>query len=223
MSNERIRAHPIATRRRAKLPIANEPMATAPNANAPAARAPIANAPTALLFTLTRSTGPALSPESFNIDYFLIFFIYRFAEDGHVRRAAALLHGLWPGEQFEQMAVRVAEVDATATIPVIKLSVFRIPWMAAVRQPGLSHSVENSVKLAITHLKCIVMGLKRIIFVKIECQSVVHVHGNEMSGRTSILKTEDIGKKARRLFFVMRRHNCMIKFYGHESLPMGIT
>lgn len=172
----------MATRRRARLPIANAPMATAPNANAPAARAPIANAPTALPFMRTGSTGPALIPESFNIVTFLIFFIYRFAEDGHARRASTFLQGLWPGEQFEQMTVRIAEVDATAAVPVIQFSIFRIPWMAAVRQPSLSHSVEDSVKFVITHPECIVMGLKRIIFIEIERQSVVHVHGSEMSG-----------------------------------------
>src|SRR6185312_2161066 len=126
---------------------------------------------------------------------------------------------LWPGEQFKQMAARVSEVNTSAAVPIIQLSVFRIPRMAAVGQSGYLHSLKNGFEHVITHLKGIVMRVERIILIEIERESVIYSYRSKVSGRTFILKPEDVGKKTRRLFLVVRGHNRMVEFDGHEWSP----
>lgn len=128
---------------------------------------------------------------------------------------------LRPRQQFEQMPARIAEVNTTPPVPIIQLPVFRILRMAAVRQASLLHPLNNGVEFRITYVKGIVMGLKRIILIEIECQSVIHLDGSEMPGRTSILKAEDVGEKTRRLFLVTRGHDRMIQFDSHDYLILG--
>src|SRR6185503_11457097 len=97
------------------------------------------------------------------------------------------------GQQFEQMAVRVVKVDAPATVPIIELPVFRIPRMAAVCQPSFLCSLKNGVEFVVTHVKRIVMRLKRIVLIEIKRESVIHTHRSEMPGRALILEPEDVG------------------------------
>ena len=148
---------------------------------------------------LLRLLHPVAETEPFHVEgRAVIRFVFVFC------RAVIAYYGSWPDEQLEQMPVRVMEVDATATVPVIQLPIFSIPWMAAVRQSRLSHSVKNGVEFVVTYVKRIVMHVERIILVEIEGKLVIHPLSAKMSGRAFILKPEDIGKKARRLFLVTR-------------------
>ncbi|MBS0182570.1 MAG: hypothetical protein JSS39_09230 [Nitrospira sp.] len=79
-------------------------------------------------------------------------------------------------------------------------------------------SAANGVEFGIAHGKGIVMCLKRIIFIEIECQPIAHTYRSKMPGRTLIFELQDVGKKARRFFLVMRRHDRMIQFNGHACL-----
>ena len=88
--------------------------------------------------------------------------------------------------------------------------------MTAVRQSGLPHSVKNRVEFGIAYVKGIVMRLKRIILVEIQCELVIHSYGSEIPGRVLILKPEDVDKIMRRLVPVIRGHDRMIQFDGHE-------
>ncbi|BFU90466.1 MAG: hypothetical protein NTAFB01_16530 [Nitrospira sp.] len=78
-------------------------------------------------------------------------------------------------------------------------------------------SAANGVEFGIAHVKGIVMRLKRIIFIKIERQPVVHTYWSEMPGRTLILQPKDIRKETSRLSLVTRRHDRMIQFDGHDA------
>lgn len=78
------------------------------------------------------------------------------------------------------------------------------------------HSVKKRVKFGIAYVKGIMMGLKRIILVEIQCELVSHSYGSEMPGRALILKPDDVGKTTRRPVLVIHGHDRTVEFDGQE-------
>jgi hypothetical protein len=121
--------------------------------------------------------------------------------------------------QFEQMAVRVAEVDTSTAIPTIQLSVLRISWITAICQPRFLCAFENRVELFIAYMKGVVMDIEPVggfvVVIEVEREPLVHAHRSEISIRAFIVKAEDPCEKLGRGFLVVRRHDRVIELDGH--------
>src|SRR2546427_8374772 len=123
--------------------------------------------------------------------------------------------------QLEDVAVGIPEVDAPATVPGIELLILKIPRVAAVRESGLLHPLENGIKLRVAHVKRVVMDVKIVVIIEIEGQSVIDAHWSKVPTRPLVLQSKDIRKKAGRGLFVASRHDCVIQDDRHGSLLWG--
>src|SRR5437667_6340174 len=99
-------------------------------------------------------------------------------------------------QHFEEMAVRVAEVKASAAAAGIDLHVFGRARPAAIGEPLAAHPLEDSVELHLAHLEGIVMPLEAVPIVEINRQRVVDPHRSEVRDRTLIFEAEDPGEEA---------------------------
>src|SRR5262245_62857431 len=91
------------------------------------------------------------------------------------------LHLLRHGHELEDVAVRVFEIDAAATIPVIELAVIEAPGGAAVSESGLLDALEDGVELGVVNVEGVVVTTERIVVVEQERQAVVHPNRREMA------------------------------------------
>ena len=77
-------------------------------------------------------------------------------------------HLLRHSHQFKQVTVRLLEINASATIPVIELAVLKAPRSAAVCKPSLLDALEDSVEFGVIHMEGVVVTVKRGILVEQE-------------------------------------------------------
>ena len=64
---------------------------------------------------------------------------------------------LWHGHELKYVAVRVLEIEAAATIPVIELAVIKTPGSAAVCEPSLFDALEDGIELVIANVESVVL------------------------------------------------------------------
>src|SRR2546428_1375642 len=119
--------------------------------------------------------------------------------------------------QLEDVAVGIPEVDAPAAVPGIELLILKIPRVAAVRESGLLHPLENGVELRVAHMKRVVMDVEMVVIVEIEGQSLIDAHRSKVSTRPLVLQSKDIREKAGRGRFVASRHDGVIQDDRHGS------
>ena len=79
------------------------------------------------------------------------------------------------------MAVRVFEIDAAATVPVIELAVIEAPGGAAICEPGLLDALEDGVELGIANVEGVVVTVERGVIIEQERQAVIHPNWREMA------------------------------------------
>src|SRR5467141_765143 len=94
-------------------------------------------------------------------------------------------------QHFEDMAVRVAEVKATAAMAVIDVHIFGGARPAAIGETLAADAIKDPVELRLADLEGVVMPLEAVPIVEIDGQGVVDPHRGEVRDRTLVLETED--------------------------------
>src|SRR5579859_3654011 len=86
-------------------------------------------------------------------------------------------------QQLEDMAVRIAEVDASAAVSVVDLAVVERMRPAAVRDACLPDALEDGVELLVADAEGVVVPLEALAVLEVERQRVVHAHRRERAHR----------------------------------------
>src|SRR5580704_9476476 len=117
--------------------------------------------------------------------------------------------------QFQQVAVRIVEIDAAAAAPIVELTIIEAPRRAAVGDLGFFDTRENRVELSVADVKSIVMTLELPICVEQQCQILVDLDRGEITGATA-LEAEYAGEEFRRRDLVARWDDGVIERDGHR-------
>src|SRR5262245_36747112 len=108
------------------------------------------------------------------------------------------------GQELQDMAVRVPEVDASPSTAGVELPILKGTRPAAIRDTGGLDPVEDRVKFCIAHVKRVVVAFKLVAGVEIQRQGVVHLHGCEVAHRLCTPQTENIREEQCCGFLVVR-------------------
>src|SRR3990172_4786657 len=120
------------------------------------------------------------------------------------------------GEYFEQVAVRILEIDAATTIAGIdpvRLALHRIGPVGdlAFLDPG-----KNLVELVLADQESVVLGSDAALGVdEVECDLVFCVHGQEWSERHRSREAKDLRQEGCRGALVACRYNRVVELDGH--------
>src|SRR3954462_4453717 len=116
----------------------------------------------------------------------------------HALQEDSGLNSLRHGHEFEHMAVRVAKIEAAASVPVVELTVVQAPRRAAIGELRLANACEDGVELAIADVEGVVVALELRVVVEKESERAVDTDWREMTGFRIGLETKDACKKMRR-------------------------
>ena len=83
-------------------------------------------------------------------------------------RPPHLLGRIVAGQEFEDMAIRVSEINPAPTVPVVELHVVESPRLAAIDQAGIHDTPKDLVELGLAHFEGVVCGLKRLAVVEVQ-------------------------------------------------------
>jgi len=78
------------------------------------------------------------------------------------------------------MAVRVAKIDAAASVPVVEPTVVEAPRCAAIGELRLANAAEDGIELGIADLEGVVVALELLVVVEKERERVVDTYRREM-------------------------------------------
>src|SRR4029453_9634283 len=127
------------------------------------------------------------------------------------------LHLLRHGHELEYVAVRVLEIDAAATIPVIELAGIGAPGGAAVCESPLLDALEDGVELGVVNVEGVVVTAERNVIVEQERQAVVHPTRRERAAFSVNRPAQDVTEEPGGSYFVTRRHDGVVQDDGHGT------
>src|SRR5215469_15926143 len=122
------------------------------------------------------------------------------------------------GHDFDDMAVRVVEIDPTSTAAMVDVAVGARARPAAIADPRRLHSAENLIELGLADHEGVVVRLELAALVEIERQPVIDLHRCEMRMRALVFEPEDTGEELGRGDFVVRRDDGVVEDDGHRRL-----
>src|SRR5208282_4707102 len=139
----------------------------------------------------------------------------------HGRSDGALTARLGHGHHFQQVAVRVLEVETAAAATSVSLAVGVAVWPAAVRDTLRFHPGQDCVELGFVDVEGVVMALAgpwiearatpRLSLVgEVKGQGVVDLYLREMAMARLDLQPEDLGEELSRGNPVLRRHDGVV-------------
>src|SRR5262249_14890685 len=114
------------------------------------------------------------------------------------------------------MAVRVAEIDASAAVPGVQLAIIQMPGVTPVGDAGFLHPPQNGIELLVAHMKGVMMTFKGAGVVKIEGQGFIDPYRREVARGPIIGEAEEVREKARRGVLVPCWDDGVIQSDGHR-------
>src|SRR5262245_38713398 len=141
---------------------------------------------------------------------------------------------------FQQVAVRILEVEASPAPAGIDLAVGVVVWPAAVSESLGLHPTENRLELRLTDMEGIVMALAGPgvetrpapcfgLIGEVKGQALIDLHLREVALPRLDLQSEDLGEEFGRGDLVFRRHDSVIENNCHgyllclEPLVLAVT
>src|SRR5271166_3316388 len=124
---------------------------------------------------------------------------------------------VWAGDQLEQVAIRVVEIDAAAAIEMINLAGPLTAEICIVRDTGGADAGEGGIEFRVADQEGIVLRAKALRVGKIERDSVPCLDRHEMAPFRSRLQVQDVGEELGRSPFVLRRDDRVVQFNSHLS------
>src|SRR5215468_4310449 len=114
------------------------------------------------------------------------------------------------------MTVRVAKIDAAATVPVVELTVVEAPRRAAIGELRLANAAEDGIELGIADMEGVVVALELLVVVEKERERVVDTYRCEMAAFRIGMETKNARKKLRRCPLVADRDDGVVEGDGHR-------
>src|SRR6185312_13209920 len=96
------------------------------------------------------------------------------------------------GEQFQHMPVEIAKIDAPAALTMIQLTIGRAPGIAAPFDARILHALEDGVELIVADMERIMVDVKRIGIVEVQCQFIINFHRGKVPRGSLIGKSKDV-------------------------------
>src|SRR6516165_8805912 len=139
---------------------------------------------------------------------------------GGGRRVKGIAVPLWPlgGQYFEQVTIRVAEIETAAALAVIDLHVLRGARPTAIGKALPADPVEDPVKLRLADLEGVMVPLEAVPIVEVDRQCLVDPHRSEMGDRALVFEAKNPSEEPRRLFLVAGRNDRVVEDDGQERL-----
>jgi hypothetical protein len=79
------------------------------------------------------------------------------------------------------MAIKVAKIDAAATVPVVELTVVEAPRCAAIGELRLANAAEDGIELGVADVEGVVVALELLVVVEKERERAVNAYRREMA------------------------------------------
>src|SRR5919108_370823 len=96
---------------------------------------------------------------------------------------------------FQQVAIRVLKIEATATAAGINLAVRVIVWPTPVGEPPGLHPAEDRLEVRLTDMEGIVMALGFWIVGEVKGQALIDLHLREVALARLHRQAENFGEK----------------------------
>src|SRR5215475_11258285 len=96
---------------------------------------------------------------------------------------------------FKQVAVRILEVETASSTACVELPIGVIERRAPVGETLRLHAAEDRLELRFADMKCVMLGPRFWLFVKIKGQAVVDLHLSEVPLRGLDCQTKDFGEE----------------------------
>src|SRR5215470_15137053 len=127
------------------------------------------------------------------------------------------------GEQLEQVAVGVLEVDAAAAVPGVDHAGLAAPGIGPVRQVLLANPAERGVELLLPDEKGVVLGGYRAAGLgEVQGHAVVGLDHEEVAEPGGRGQAEYAGEERRRPLLVAARHDGVVQLHAHaDGIPGG--
>src|SRR6516165_12650354 len=126
---------------------------------------------------------------------------------------------VWAGDQLKQVAVRVVEIDAAATIEMIDLAGTLAAEIRVVLHPGGADAGEGGIEFRVADQESIVLRAEALGVGKIESDPVARLDRNEVAPCWSRLQVQDVGEELGGSPFVLRRDDRVVQLDTHLSSP----
>src|SRR3984893_10437676 len=123
------------------------------------------------------------------------------------------------GQHFEDVAIRVLEIEAAAAMPVVDLHVGARAWAAAIGNALVLDPGEDRVELGFADLEGVVVVLEIAALVEIEGQLLVDLDRREVGMRPLVFEPEDPREEAGRGDLVAGRDDGVIENDSHGPPP----
>src|SRR5437899_414203 len=77
-------------------------------------------------------------------------------------------HESGASQEFQNVAVGIAKIDSTPTMPIVNLHVLTRPGCASIFEPGVLDTAKDPIKLAVTNVERVVMPFQPLAAIEIE-------------------------------------------------------
>src|SRR4029077_20565262 len=121
-------------------------------------------------------------------------------------------------QHFEEMAVRVAEVEAAAAMAVVDLHVLGRARPAAIGETLAADAIKDPVELCLAHLEGVVMPLEAVPIVEIDRQRLVDPHRGEVRDRAVVFEAKNPGKESGGFLLVAGGDDRVVEYDAHRRL-----
>ena len=126
------------------------------------------------------------------------------------------------GEDFEQVAVRILKVKATAAVSRVELAGMALPWIGPVGEMAFLDAMPDPIELALADEECIVL---RVDFAGridvVERHLVVELYADKRPEGHGSRQFEEVRKKCSRGSLVMRCDDGVVELDCHlDTIPM---
>src|SRR5262249_17874059 len=128
------------------------------------------------------------------------------------------------GENLQEVAIRILEIESPAAIVVIDFSSLCFRGIGPIGKPSLSNACKNFVELSLANEKSVVLLLYFPSGIhEINVGSIVSGDHLERSPFFWCRQPQNVGQKLRRCTAIARPNNGVIELDGHVNLSRMVT
>src|SRR6516162_7404606 len=135
-------------------------------------------------------------------------------------RGGSAAAAVGPGDDLQQVAVGIVEVQAAAAVTVADLPPPGLARIRPVRQILLADAAERGVELLLAHEERVMLGRYLLVGLgEVQRDAVVRLDHQEVPEAGRRGQAEDPGEERRRPLLVAARHNSVVQLHahGHDS------
>src|SRR5262249_49493222 len=132
-------------------------------------------------------------------------------------------HSLRYRNEFQNVPIEIAEVNASSAIPIVRLCVIECPWSTPKYESSGFHSMQDRVEFCVAKVERIMVALESFCAVaKEQGKTFVDPHRCKMAVVTLGGKPKELREKAGRSFLVMCWNDGVVEYNRHHPLLTGL-